>query len=347
MQVVKNSVEVGYPMKPVHGLVVRDWKDGVVNLVQFPRCHKIVNPSPYSVKLETWLRMNDIKYHSVSNEFHKASSKGQVPFIELNGRQFADSNFIIDHLRSHFKVPIDENLSEQQSAQSRAFSVLIEESLVRVLQYDRSKNFGWLATDDGYMPLLPPLKKFIFKNIIIKQMQSQLKKLVHIQGYGRHSQEDIEEIAKKDLVALSTQLGNKPFVFGDSPSTIDATLFGLLVQFTDTPLNSDKIKSFMEESTPNLVEFVKRMKERYWPDWNEICANLWMDPEEEKKKAAEEAAKKAEQEAAAAAAAANTAASTEPAAAEQTQVAAATTEPAAATVVTTTTIETTKVVQEG
>lgn len=64
----------------------------------------------------------------------KGSSKGQVPFIEHNGRQFADSNFIIEHLRNHFKLPIDGNLTTEESAQSRAFTVLIEESLFR---YDK------------------------------------------------------------------------------------------------------------------------------------------------------------------------------------------------------------------
>jgi hypothetical protein len=60
-------------------------------------------------------------------------------------------------------------------------------------------------------------------------------------------------------------------------------LFGLLAQFTDTPLYSDKIKPFMEQSTPNLVEFVKRMKERYWPDWAQICETLALNPEDMKK----------------------------------------------------------------
>lgn len=60
-------------------------------------------------------------------------------------------------------------------------------------------------------------------------------------------------------------------------------MFGLLAQFTDTPLYSDKIKPFMEQSTPNLVEFVKRMKERYWPDWAQICETLALNPEDMKK----------------------------------------------------------------
>jgi hypothetical protein len=62
MQYVK-IIEGQMPMKPVHGLLVRDWKEEVVNLVQYPRTHTIVSPTPFALKLETWIRMNGIKYH--------------------------------------------------------------------------------------------------------------------------------------------------------------------------------------------------------------------------------------------------------------------------------------------
>uniref|UniRef100_A0A914HWE6 Uncharacterized protein n=1 Tax=Globodera rostochiensis TaxID=31243 RepID=A0A914HWE6_GLORO len=79
-------------------LIVRDWKPDVVYLVQFPRTHIVPIPSPFALKLETWLRING----NVDNEFKKTSSKGQIPFIELHGCQFADSNL---HIRTRI-VPI-------------------------------------------------------------------------------------------------------------------------------------------------------------------------------------------------------------------------------------------------
>lgn len=131
---------------------------------------------------------------NVNNEWAKASSKGQVPFIELNGRQFADSNFIIEHLRSHFKVPMDGQLNTNERAQLRAFQVLIEESLFRFgqsfifclffifiiliiilfrcLAYERAKDFKWLATDKGALPTMPGVKKFIFKNVGISFIEN-------------------------------------------------------------------------------------------------------------------------------------------------------------------------------
>lgn len=265
-------------LKPTQGLLVRDWKQDVVNLVQFPRTKSVVSPSPFALKLETWLRMNKLSYHNVSNEFTKGSSKGQIPFVEVNGRQFADSNHIIDTLTSLFNLSIDKNLNTRERAEARAITILIEESLLRCLQYDRSRNFAWIGSEKGFLPYFSGIKKVIYQKLLLKKIQAGIKRSVQIQGYGRHSEEEINEIAKKDLSALSTFLGDKRYLFGDRPSSVDAVLFGHLVQFTDTPLNSDKIKPFLEQSTPNLVEFIKRVKEEFWPDWDAICENLALNP---------------------------------------------------------------------
>uniref|UniRef100_A0A914MJX0 Failed axon connections-like protein n=2 Tax=Meloidogyne TaxID=189290 RepID=A0A914MJX0_MELIC len=270
-------------LKATHNLLVPNWKEGVVYLVIFPRTHSIPSSSPSSLKLETWLRMNNIKYQNVSNQFKHASVKGQVPFIELNGRQHADSNFIIEHLRSHFKLPIDGNLNSSERANLRAFSLLIEESFFRCLQYDFSINASWIGTDSGYLPYFTGAKKFIAKNLIPKKHQYTTKKTLNAQGYGRHSANEIEDIAKKDLMALSTFLGEKPYFFGNQPSTLDAIAFGFLAVSIYVPRNLKEINQFIEKSTPNLMEFVKRMKEQFWPDWSEICEQLALNTEDIKK----------------------------------------------------------------
>ncbi|KAI1729662.1 outer mitochondrial membrane transport complex protein [Ditylenchus destructor] len=269
-------------MKSTPGLLVRDWKQDVVNLIQFPRTHTIVSPSPFALKLETWLRINKLSYNNVSNDFTKTSAKGQIPFVEVNGRQFADSNHIIDTLASLFNLSIDKNLNTKERAEARAITILIEESLFRCLQYDRGHGFEWVSTDKGFLPYFSGIKKILYQKIFAKKLISGIKRTVTVQGYGRHSEEEINEIAKKDLSALSTFLGDKRYLFGDRPSTVDATLFGHLVQFTDPPLHSDKIKPFMEQNTPNLVEFIKRMKADFWPDWDTICEHLVMNPTDAK-----------------------------------------------------------------
>ena len=58
------------------------------------------------------------------------SNKGQLPFIEMNGNQIADSYFIIEELTKHFqKEAIESHLSPINQAYSRAYSALLEQSI--------------------------------------------------------------------------------------------------------------------------------------------------------------------------------------------------------------------------
>uniref|UniRef100_A0A915M3T6 Thioredoxin-like fold domain-containing protein n=1 Tax=Meloidogyne javanica TaxID=6303 RepID=A0A915M3T6_MELJA len=196
--------------KPTKGLLIKDWKRDVIYLVQFPRTHVIPSPSPFALKLETWIRMNGLTYRNVSNELTKGSAKCQIPFIELNGQQYADTKEIIEHLKNYFKLSIDSNLNSVERAHLRAYTILIEESCG---QYFRSFDIDWLFTEDGFL------------------------------------------------------------------SHLDAILFGLLVQYTDTP-TSETIMPLLEKSAPNLLAFVSLIKKRYWPDWNEITAKLLLNPED-------------------------------------------------------------------
>jgi len=269
-------------LTPQTTLLVRDWKENHIYLVQFPRCGSIVSTSPFAIKLETWLRFTGLPYTNISNELTIGSAKGQIPFIEFNGRQFADSQAVIDMLKEKYRVQIDNGLSLRQQAEVRALKVFIEESTQRIAVYDRSRDTSWFASPDGFIENLSGIKKWAFKTILNGQVQKQLKSALYAQGLGRNSPEEVDQIAKKDLDALSTLLGDKDYLYGDKPTTIDASLFGTLVSLYDPPLNSDVIKPYMETSTPNLVAYIKRIKQQYWPDYQKLCSELLMNATDSK-----------------------------------------------------------------
>ena len=70
----------------------------------------------------------------------------------------------------------------------------------------------------------------------------------------------------------------------------------MLAQLFYTPQPVDTVAKYAETDTPDLKAFVERVKNEYWPEWDEITKGLLMNAKtpEEKAAEAETAAKKAE-----------------------------------------------------
>lgn len=73
---------------------------------------------------------------------------------------------------------------------------------------------------------------------------------------------------RQDLAAVSTFLGAKPFLMGEAPSLVDATLFGFTNMLLHLPGDSASVfKPYLTGETPNLVAHYERMKKKFWPDF--------------------------------------------------------------------------------
>ena len=84
-------------------------------------------------------------------------------------------------------------------------------------------------------------------------------------GLGRHRDEEIAELGGRSIDALAALLGDKHYLFGDTPCGADATAFafaaGVLTPFFDTPLRR------RAEGHPNLAAYRERMMRRYYPEF--------------------------------------------------------------------------------
>ena len=104
----------------------RKVRNGTVVLHQLPPNNRVLSVSPPCLKLEAYLRMNNIPYESEYS--FKSSSKGKVPWIEYNGNSVADSNFIIRFLNEEFKFDPDAHLSVVEKAIAHSMQVTLEEN---------------------------------------------------------------------------------------------------------------------------------------------------------------------------------------------------------------------------
>jgi glutathione S-transferase len=108
----------------------------MIKLYQFAPAWEVSNLSPFCLKVETYLRMAELPYEVLYSNPLQAP-KGQLPFLEDNGKRIADSRFIIEHLKATYGDRVDAHLTPQQRAVSNAMQRLIENHLDRAFVYAR------------------------------------------------------------------------------------------------------------------------------------------------------------------------------------------------------------------
>ncbi|CAL4074119.1 unnamed protein product [Meganyctiphanes norvegica] len=215
--------------------------------------------SPFVLKLETYLRLAEIPYQYESTS--PFGPKGKMPWITLNSSDMGDSQLIIEHLGTHFSIDLNRHLPEDQQAVAKAFVIMMEEHLawgLRIYRYRVDACKGLLQCV-GQMPL--------WMRLGIPIMRRRVVSACHAQGIGRHTDQEVEDIVRKDLLALSTYLGDKPFLLGDEPSEVDCTMFGFMAQILWNYPGSPYEKLLNDEFV-NIKAYVLRIKERLWPDWD-------------------------------------------------------------------------------
>ncbi|XP_078675406.1 failed axon connections-like [Branchiostoma floridae x Branchiostoma belcheri] len=242
-------------------------KKDVVYLYGFNRTKFQPSISGPCLKVETWLRMAGVKYELVDAlKSGRRSKYGQLPFVELNGTEIADSNIIIQRLARHFNADIDADLSPEQQATALAVTRMVEEhtkwTMYNYYFVERMDLFGQIIGLPG-----PKIIHWLICNRISKMMRN---KLSH-QGVGRHSNTEVYQLGNADIRALSTLLGDKPFLMGSKPTTVDASVFAHLAWLVYLQLPSPH-RQVIINSCSNLLDYCDRMKDQFYPDWAQLCA---------------------------------------------------------------------------
>ena len=233
----------------------------MIKLHQFARTWGIPNLSHFCCKLETYLRLAHIPYQFIESLPPKAP-KGKLPFIEDDGKKIADSDLIIRYLIQKHGDQLNTNLSLSQKAISIAMQRLLEDHLFWITMYTRwqysEKNWqiNKIAIFHTFSPLIRDVVASVYRFLVRRQ--------IHRHGLGRHSSEEIFQLGRTDLDALSNFLANKPFFMGDNPTKLDASAFGILINTLACPIESP-VKEYAL-SKQNLVDYCQRIMSEYFPE---------------------------------------------------------------------------------
>jgi glutathione S-transferase len=192
------------------------------------------DPSPFCIKAEVLLKMAGVPYRVDTSGFAKAP-KGKQPYIVFRDRKIPDSTFIRWHLENH---------------------------LYHAIGHDR-----WLIDANfnkgpaHYFEAAPAL----IRPLIVAKVRRDVRKAIHAHGMGRHSQDEITQLATGDINAIAAQLGDKPYFMGAEPTGVDATVFGFVASVLCPVFETTQ--RTVAEGHANLVAYNARMMARYYPDF--------------------------------------------------------------------------------
>ena len=231
----------------------------MIKLHQFTPAWTLPNASPFCMKVETYLRMVGLSYEVINGELPLRAPKKKLPYIEDGAKVIADSGFILDYLKQTYGDKLDVNLSPADRAVAHALRRLIEESLYWPMLYSRwMEDSIWVEVRRQFFDTLPP----VLKQIVSGQVRKGLRKALYVQGMGRHNRDEIYELGKADLSALSTWLGHKRYFMGEAVSSLDATAYAFLANILVPPFDLPLKRHAM--SLENLWPYCERMREQYF-----------------------------------------------------------------------------------
>ncbi|XP_028996318.1 failed axon connections homolog isoform X3 [Betta splendens] len=238
-----------------------DSKDAII-LHQFSR-PKTGAPSlsPFCLKMETYLRMVDLPYQNYFDG--KLSPQGKMPWIEYNQEQVCGTEFIIDFLEERLGVSLNESLTPQEKAVSRAITKMVEEHFYWTIAYcqwvdNLEETQKMLSVSGPLSDLLKWILSHLTGGIIRREMYGH--------GIGRFSKEEVYALMEKDMRTLSTLLGDKKYLMGSKLSAVDAAVFSHLAPAMWT-LPGTRPEQLIKGELINLAMYCDRIRRRFWPEW--------------------------------------------------------------------------------
>jgi len=204
--------------------------------------------------------MADIPYEPAYGEPRDAP-KGKVPWIDDDGHVLADSTFIIGYLKKKYGDPLDSRLSRQEWALGHAIKRMLEESLYFISSYSK-----WVE-DEGFKiyaaELFSEMPEEQLKYVPDMVRKRAIEKL-SAQGIGRHNRDEVYEAGLRDVASFDELLGEDNFIFGEQPTSFDASAFGVVGNLKDGPFPSP-VRTAIRQSV-KISGYIDRIRHTFFGD---------------------------------------------------------------------------------
>ncbi|XP_072520647.1 metaxin-3 isoform X1 [Salminus brasiliensis] len=191
-----------------------------------------------------------------------------IPQLHCEGSSVTEPTQILNLLRKN-RFNADYELSAKQGADTMAYIALLEEKLRPALLHTfwvDAENYAnltrpWFASHSPF-----PLNFFVparqaslaLSRILLTKAEAPLHSITEVEG-------KIYSEAKECLNLLSHRLGTSHFFFGNTPTSLDAFVFGYLAPLHKASLPSGQLQQHLKQ-LHNLCQFCSTILKNYFTE---------------------------------------------------------------------------------
>jgi glutathione S-transferase len=207
----------------------------MLTLYSYPTLFGVADNNGYGLKVYAFLKLAGVPFaHEHIFDASKAP-RGQLPYSADDGDTVGDSETIIAYVIKKYRLTIDAALTDAQRATSLLVTRTLDD-LYWVMSYSRWKDERyWPAFRDALKREHPQLTD----EGLLKAKEFNAQRYYY-QGIGRYEPDAAMARGIADLEALARLIPAQGFVHGETPTGIDAGIYGFIANIyfydIDTPL---------------------------------------------------------------------------------------------------------------
>jgi glutathione S-transferase len=207
----------------------------MLTLYSFPPLFGVADNNAYGLKVFAFLRLAGLPFEHAHIFDSSNAPRGQLPYIVNDGDTVGDSETIIAYLIRKHGLTIDAALTRAQRNTNLLLTRMLDD-LYWVMSYSRWQDERfWPAFRSALQREHPSLSD----DDLLKAKEFNRQRYA-FQGIGRYAPDDAMARGLADLGVLGDLVPAQGYVHGDTPSSIDANIYGFIANIhfydIDTPL---------------------------------------------------------------------------------------------------------------
>jgi glutathione S-transferase len=206
----------------------------------------VADNNGYGLKVFAFLRLAGVTFSHQYLFDASAAPRGQLPYLLDDDEVIGDSDAIIAHLIAKHHLTMDDGLTATQRDTRHMVNRTLDD-LYWVMSYSRWKDEAfWPSFRDALCREHPSLTE----DGLQKAQENNLQRY-YFQGIGRYPPAAAYARGIADLQVLANLVSGTDYVFGESPTSVDACLYGFIANILFYPIDTP-LRQFVA-SHPDLV----------------------------------------------------------------------------------------------